>query len=87
MSLDVLRCLQMIADFLGFSLDVLRTFSGCSRDFSLCFSRYSQDGLMGQLGLLGLVALVGLVGGSHWPGWYRGTGGSHGSHGPRVLLV
>ena len=46
---DVLRCLQMIADFLGFSLDVLRMFSGFFLVFLKIFSGWSD----GSIGLVG----------------------------------
>ena len=52
---DLLRCLQMIAVVLVFSLDVPKMISGCSQDFSKRFSGCS-DGSCG---------IVGWPGGSH----------------------
>ena len=57
---DLLRCLQMIAVVLVFSLDVPKMILRCSQDFSERFPECSQDALMGFVGLL--VGLVGLVG-------------------------
>ena len=59
---DLLRCLQMIAVVLVFSLDVPKMISGCSQDFSKRFSGCSQDVLMGLVGLLvGLVGFMGFI--------------------------
>ena len=72
---DVLRCLQMIADVLGFSLDVLRMFSvfhGVSRMSSEC-----SDGSCG----LGLPGGSLRPGESRGPGWSRGSDGCHGARG------
>ena len=59
---DLLRCLQMIAVVLVFSLDVPKMILRCSQDFSKRIPGCSQDVLMGFVGLLvGLVGLVGVI--------------------------